>query len=81
MNTEVNSMFFITHLLDPEILLLLEEQRASNFQVTLIYNQTAGAGDTHSAYFSRLREQGTRVVTLRSAGSIVADLEAGHEEG
>ena len=81
MNTEVNSMFFITHLLDPEILLLLEEQRASNFQVTLIYNQTAGAGDTHGGYFSRLREQGTRVVTLRSAGSIVADLEAGHEEG
>ena len=81
MNTEVNSMFFITHLLDPEILLLLEEQRASNFQVTLIYNQTAGAGDAHGAYFSRLREQGTRVVTLRSAGSIVADLEAGHEEG
>ena len=81
MNTEVNSMFFITHLLDPEILLLLEEQRASNFQVTLIYNQTAGAGDSHGAYFSRLREQGTRVVTLRSAGSIVADLEAGHEEG
>ena len=81
MNTEVNSMFFITHLLDPEILLLLEEQRASNFQVTLIYNQTAGAGDTHGGYFNRLREQGTRVVTLRSAGSIVADLEAGHEEG
>ena len=81
MNTEVNSMFFITHLLDPEILLLLEEQRASNFQVTLIYNQTAGAGDAHGAYFSRLREQGTRVVTLRSAGSIVTDLEAGHEEG
>lgn len=80
MNTEVNSMFFITHLLDPEILLLLEEQRASNFQVTLIYNQTAGAGDSHAAYFSRLREQGTRVVTLRSAGSIVADLEAHHEE-
>ena len=80
MNTEVNSMFFITHLLDPEILLLLEEQRASNFQVTLIYNQTAAAGDSHSAYFSRLREQGTRVVTLRSAGSIVADLEAHHEE-
>ena len=80
MNTEVNSMFFITHLLDPEILLLLEEQRASNFQVTLIYNQTAGAGDSHAAYFSRLREQGTRVVTLRSAGSIVADLEAHHDE-
>ena len=81
MNTEVNSMFFITHLLDPEVLLLLEEQRASNFQVTLIHNQTAEAGDSHGAYFSRLREQGTRVVTLRSAGSIVADLEAGHEEG
>lgn len=81
MNTEVNSMFFITHLLDPEILLLLDEQRASNFQVTLIYNQTAGAGDAHAAYFSRLREQGTRVVTLRSAGSIAADLEAHHEEG
>ena len=81
MNTEVNSMFFITHLLDPEILLLLEEQRASNFQVTLIYNQTAGARDSHGAYFSRLREQGTRVVTLRSAGSIVADLEASHDEG
>ena len=81
MNTEVNSMFFITHLLDPEVLLLLEEQRASNFQVTLIYNQTAGAGDSPGAYFSRLREQGTRVVALRSAGSIVTDLEANHEEG
>ena len=80
MNTEVNSMFFITHLLDPEILLLLEEQRSGNFQVTLIYNQTAG-GDTHGAYFSRLREQGTRVVTLRSASSITADLEAHHDEG
>lgn len=80
MNTEVNSMFFITHLLDPEILLLLEEQRSGNFQVTLIYNQTAG-GDTHGAYFNRLREQGTRVVTLRSASSIAADLEAHHDEG
>ena len=81
MNTEVNSMFFITHLLDPEVLLLLEEQRASNFQVTLIYNQTAGETDSPAGYFSRLREQGTRVVTLRSAGSISADLEAPHEEG
>ena len=81
MNAEVNSMFFVTHLLDPEVLLLLEEQRASNFQVTLIYNQTAGAGASHAGYFSRLREQGTRVVTLRSAGTIVADLEAHHEEG
>ena len=95
MNTEVNSMFFITHLLDPEILLLLEEQRANNFQLTLIYNQTAeaaggvpGAGSrwpaagadrqtlAYSGYFNRLREQGTRVVTLRGAESIVADLEA-----
>lgn len=83
MNTEVNSMFFITHLLDPELLLLLEEQRAGNFQVTLIHNQTAAAGteNTHGAYFNRLREQGTRVVTLRSAGSITADLEAHHDEG
>ena len=79
MNAEVNSMFFITHLLDPEILLLLEEQRANNFQVTLIYNQTVGETEP-TAYFSRLREQGTRVVILRSAGTIVADLEATHHE-
>ena len=99
MNTEVNSMFFITHLLDPEILLLLEEQRANNFQLTLIYNQTAeaaggvpGAGSpwpaagadrqtlAYSGYFNRLREQGTRVVTLRGAESIVADLEANYDD-
>ena len=79
MNTEVNSMFFITHLLDPEILLLLEEQRTSNFQVTLIHNQTAQPGEQHTGYFNRLREQGTRVVSLRSAATITADLET-HDE-
>ena len=75
MNTEVNSMFFITHRLDGEILLLLEEQHTSNFQVTLIHNQTAEPAEQYAGYFNRLREQGTRVVALRSAATITADLE------
>ena len=79
MNTEVNSMFFITHLLDPELLILLDEQRSSNFQVTLIHNQTAEPAERHAGYFNRLREQGTRVVALRGSGTIAADLEA-HDE-
>ena len=79
MNTEVNSMFFITHLLDPELLILLDEQRSSNFQVTLIHNQTAEPADRHAGYFNRLREQGTRVVALRGSTTIAADLEA-HDE-
>ena len=79
MNTEVNSMFFITHLLDPELLILLDEQRSSNFQVTLIHNQTAEPADRHAGYFNRLREQGTRVVALRGSTTIAADLEV-HDE-
>ena len=79
MNTEVNSMFFITHLLDPELLILLDEQRSSNFQVTLIHNQTAEPAGRHAGYFNRLREQGTRVVALRGSTTISADLEA-HDE-
>ncbi|MCY4481684.1 MAG: DUF58 domain-containing protein [Spirochaetaceae bacterium] len=79
MNTEVNSMFFITHLLDPELLILLDEQRSSNFQVTLIHNQTAEPAGRHAGYFNRLREQGTRVVALRGSTTITADLEA-HDE-
>ena len=79
MNTEVNSMFFITHLLDPELLILLDEQRSSNFQVTLIHNQTAEPADRHAGYFNQLREQGTRVVALRGSTTITADLEA-HDE-
>ena len=79
MNTEVNSMFFITHLLDPELLILLDEQRSSNFQVTLIHNQTAEPAGRHAGYFNRLREQGTRVVALRGSTTIAADLEA-HDE-
>ena len=75
MNTEVNSMFFITHLLDPELLILLDEQRSSNFQVTLIHNQTAEPADRHAGYFNRLREQGTRVVALRGSTTIAVDLE------
>ena len=79
MNTEVNSMFFITHLLDPELLILLDEQRSSNFQVTLIHNQTAEPSERHAGYFNQLREQGTRVVALRGSTTIAADLEA-HDE-
>ena len=79
MNTEVNSMFFITHLLDPELLILLDEQRSSNFQVTLIHNQTAEPSERHAGYFNQLREQGTRVVALRGSTTITADLEA-HDE-
>ena len=79
MNTEVNSMFFITHLLDPELLILLDEQRSSNFQVTLIHNQTAEPAGRHAGYFNRLREQGTRVVALRGSTTIAADLEV-HDE-
>ena len=79
MNTEVNSMFFITHLLDPELLILLDEQRSSNFQVTLIHNQTAEPSERHAGYFNRLREQGTRVVALRGSTTIATDLEA-HDE-
>ena len=79
MNTEVNSMFFITHLLDPELLILLDEQRSSNFQVTLIHNQTAEPAGRHAGYFNQLREQGTRVVALRGSTTITADLEA-HDE-
>ena len=79
MNTEVNSMFFITHLLDPELLILLDEQRSSNFQVTLIHNQTAEPSEQHAGYFNQLREQGTRVVALRGSTTITADLEA-HDE-
>jgi uncharacterized protein (DUF58 family) len=81
MNTEVNSMFFITHLLDPELLILLDEQRSSNFQVTLIHNQTAEPADRHAGYFNQLREQGTRVVALRGSTTISADLEAHDEAG
>ena len=81
MNTEVNSMFFITHLLDPELLILLDEQRSSNFQVTLIHNQTAEPAERHAGYFNRLREQGTRVVALRGSTTITADLEAHDEAG
>ena len=76
MNTEVNSMFFITHLLDPELLILLDEQRSNNFQVTLIHNQTAEPSERHAGYFNRLREQGTRVVALRGSTTIATDLEA-----
>ena len=81
MNTEVNSMFFITHLLDPELLILLDEQRSSNFQVTLIHNQTAEPAERHAGYFNRLREQGTRVVALRGSTTIAADLETHDEAG
>lgn len=79
-----NSVFFITHVLDPEILSLLEEQHGG-LQVTLIYNQTAtdpalGAQSVERRHFNRLRESGTHLIQLRTANSIAKDLQRDADE-
>ena len=76
---DANSVVFVTHILDPEILGLLEQQH-SGLRVILIYNETASA-DTEMAqtersrYFNRLREAGTHLIRLRSPHTIAEDLE------
>ena len=83
MVADANSVFFVTHILDPEILGLLEQQH-SGLRVSLIYNETATPDDEATKaerrrYFNRLREAGTRLIRLRSPHSIAEDLERDDE--
>ena len=80
---DANSVIFVTHILDPEILGLLEQQY-SGLRVSLIYNETAvaegeGMQTDHQRYFNRLRDAGTRLIRLRGPHSIAEDLEQDDE--
>ena len=80
---DANSVMFVTHIRDSEILGLLEQQH-SGLRVSLIYNETASAeGDTaqteRKRYFNRLRDTGTRLIRLRGPHTIAEDIEQDNE--
>jgi len=68
---------FITHLMDPELLGLIEDSLITETPFVLIYN---GVGQERkgrvSPAFHRLREKGAKILVVENPESIVADLGA-----
>ena len=75
------SVVFITHVLDPEIITILEESTShptgSETMVAAIINQTSMAADLKESstyYFNSIRERGGKVVLVESPESISESL-------
>jgi uncharacterized protein (DUF58 family) len=69
---------FISHILDSDILSLLEGALGAEQSITLIFNQTGyqpEERERNRAYFNRLREKGARIITVEGADTIQQDLE------
>ena len=80
---EENSILFITHTMDPDILNLVEDSLARENIFTLILNMVGYSPqerDTNLAYVNRLRERGARILVVTNPESIIEDLEGWQSE-
>ncbi len=79
---DLQSVFFVTHLLDPMLFGLLEESLATDYTVTVVFNQSGYSPaecEQNLNYFNRIRDRGGRILVVSSAESIVEDLESNIE--
>ena len=80
---DVQSVFFVTHLLDPAVFGLLEESLSTEYTITMIFNQS-GYGEQererNHRYFNKIRDRGGRILVVNNSDTIVDDLEAGIDD-
>jgi len=79
---ESSSIIYITHIIDPDLFVLIEESLGSTNRVTVVFNQTGYGlemGKKILRTFNRLRDRGARILVVKDSHSIVEDLEGiGH---